>query len=137
MLAASIAEDGDDADQRLAGLDFKATERAVLRAAARAPQIAAAVPGAQRPSELARALRGLPVEAVVLAGAAGAAEPVRRWLADLRHVGLSIDGDDLLAAGIPRGPQIGRRLAATLDLRLDGELGDHREDQLAAALAAT
>ena len=60
---------------------------------------------------------------------------MRRWLAELRHVALAIDGDDLLAAGVPRGPQIGRRLAATLDQRLDGELGDDRDEQLAAALA--
>ena len=70
VLAAAIAEDGDDADQRLAGLDFKATERAVVRAAVRAPEIAAAALAAERPSELARVLRGLPVEAVALAGAA-------------------------------------------------------------------
>lgn len=137
VLAAAIAEDGDDADQRLAGLDFKATERAVVRAGVRAPEIAAGALGAQRPSELARALRGLPVEAIALAGARGAAEPVRRWLGELRHVGLAIDGDDLLAAGVERGPRIGRRLAATLDRRLDGELGDDRDEQLAAALAAT
>jgi tRNA nucleotidyltransferase (CCA-adding enzyme) len=137
VLAAAIAESGDDADQRLAGLDFKASERAILRAAARAPEIAASALAAQRPSELARALRGLPVEAVALAGAAGAVEPVRRWLSELRHVALEIDGDDLLAAGVARGPQIGRRLAATLDLRLDGELGDDRDAQLAAALAAS
>jgi tRNA nucleotidyltransferase (CCA-adding enzyme) len=137
VLAAALAEDGDDADQRLAGLDFKASERAILRAAARAEQLAAATLAARRPSELARALRGLPVEAAALAGAAGAAEPVRRWLGELRDVGLAIDGDDLLAAGIERGPQVGRRLAATLDQRLDGELGDDRGEQLAAALAAS
>ncbi len=180
VLAAALDEDADDADQRLAGLDFKASERAVLRAASRAPQVAAAALAAQRPSELARALRGLPVEAVALAGATAvnvpsapprpageacaaprggsaetspaagghgatepseparraAAEPVRRWLDDLRHVTLQIDGDDLLAAGLPRGPEIGRRLAATLDLVLDGELGPDRDAQLAAALDA-
>jgi len=91
---------------------------------------------AERPSQLARVLRGLPVEAVALAGAARAAEPVRRWLDELRHVGLAIDGDDLLAAGIERGPEIGRRLAATLDRRLDGELGDDHAAQLEAALSA-
>jgi tRNA nucleotidyltransferase (CCA-adding enzyme) len=170
VLAAALAEGADDADQRLAGLDFKASERAVLRAAARAPQIAAAALAAQRPSELARALRGLPIEAVALAGAQGAgsqeagggvpregdvaagadaeepgeppsgaagadaAESIRRWLGDLRHVALRIDGDDLLAAGVPRGPEVGRRLAATLDRVLDGELAADREAQLAAAL---
>ncbi len=159
VLAAALAENPDDADQRLAGLDFKASERAVLRAAARAPQVAAAALAAARPSELARALRGLPVEAVALAGASAgeaarggaegstgdgaadpaggattAAEPVRRWLNELRHVALEIDGDDLLAAGVPRGPEVGRRLAATLDRVLDGELAADREAQLAAAL---
>ncbi|MEA2139060.1 MAG: hypothetical protein QOG56_2210, partial [Solirubrobacteraceae bacterium] len=135
VLAAALAESCDDADQRLAGLDFTAAERTVLRAAARAPQIAAAALAAQRPSQLARVLRALPVEAVALAGAAGAAEPVRRWLGELRHVALQIDGSDLLAAGVPRGPEVGRRLAAALDLRLDGELGADRAAQLAAALA--
>ena len=134
VLAAALDESADDADQRLAGLDFTAAERAVLRAAARAPALAAAAAAAQRPSQLARALRGQPVEAVALAGASGAAEPVRRWLGELRHVTLRIDGDDLLAAGVARGPQIGRLLAATLDRRLDGELGDDHDAQLAAAL---
>jgi tRNA nucleotidyltransferase (CCA-adding enzyme) len=172
VLAAALAEHGDDADQRLAGLDFSAAERAVLRAAARAPALAAAALAARSPSQLARVLRGLPVEAVALAGATGAAEPpalggatgaaepappggssgaaepaalagaasaagsVRRWLTDLRHVRLAIDGDDLLAAGVARGPEIGRRLSATLDRRLDGELGDDRAAQLEAALRA-
>jgi tRNA nucleotidyltransferase (CCA-adding enzyme) len=137
VLGAAMAESAEDADQRLAGLDFSAAERAVLRAAARAPQVAAGALRAQRPSQLARVLRGLPPEAVALAGAGGAADPVRRWRDDLRHVALSIDGDDLIAAGVPRGPQIGRGLAAALERRLDGELGDDRDEQLQAALGAT
>jgi tRNA nucleotidyltransferase (CCA-adding enzyme) len=135
VLAAALHEGADDADQRLAGMAFTASERAVLRAAARAPAIAEAALDARRPSELGRALRGLPVEALALAGAGGAAEPVRRWLGELRHVGLAIDGNDLIAAGVPRGPQIGRRLASVLERRLDGELGGDRHEQLAAALA--
>ena len=134
LLACCIGESGDDADQRLAGLGFTASERAVLRAAARAPEIAAAALQAERASQLARVMRALPVEAVAVAGAHGAGEPVRRWLQELRHVRLAIDGDDLLTAGVARGPQVGRRLAAALDRRLDGELGDDRDEQLAAAL---
>jgi tRNA nucleotidyltransferase (CCA-adding enzyme) len=134
VLAASLAESPDDADQRLAGLEFTAAERGVLRAAGRSRELAAEAVAAPRPSELARVLRRAPVEAVALAGADGAAEPARRWLHELRHVGLAIDGDDLLAAGVPRGPQIGRRLAATLDLRLDGELDDDSASQLHVAL---
>jgi tRNA nucleotidyltransferase (CCA-adding enzyme) len=45
-----------------------------------------------------------------------------------------ITGDDLIAAGVPPGPEIGRRLARVRDLRLDGELEDTREAQLQAAL---
>ncbi len=134
VLAAALTEDADDADQRLAGLEFTAAERALLRAGASARVLALFMNGARRPSDLARHLRRLPVEAVVLAAADGAAEPARRWLHELRHVTLAIDGDDLLAAGVPRGPQIGRRLAAVLDLRLDGELDDDSASQLHVAL---
>jgi tRNA nucleotidyltransferase (CCA-adding enzyme) len=38
-------------------------------------------------------------------------------------------------AGVPEGPELGRRLAAVLALRLDGEVGDDPQQQLAAALA--
>jgi tRNA nucleotidyltransferase (CCA-adding enzyme) len=120
----------------LDGLGFTAAERAVLRACARAPQLAAAMAGAAQPSALARVLRGQPVEAVALAGAHGAAAPARRWLDELRDVALAITGDDLLAAGVPHGPQIGRRLAAALDRRLDGALAAGRDAELAAALQA-
>jgi tRNA nucleotidyltransferase (CCA-adding enzyme) len=60
----------------------------------------------------------------------------RLWLRHLRHVRLEITGDDLLAAGIPEGPEIGRRLEAVLNLRLDGELAEGRTAELAAALKA-
>ena len=134
VLAAALAESPDDADQRLAGLEFTTAERAVLRAAARSRRLAAQAAAARRPSELARVLRRVPVEAVALAGADGGADSARRWLDDLRHVALVIDGDDLIAGGVPRGPQIGQRLAATLDLRLDGELDDDPASQLRRAL---
>jgi len=69
------------------------------------------------------------VEAVALAGG----ENARRWLDELRHVRLQITGDDLLAAGIPEGPEIGARLQRALDRKLDGEVSG-REPELAAAL---
>ena len=61
-------------------------------------------------------------------------ENARRWLADLRHVKLHIDGHDLLAAGIAEGPEIGARLRRALDLVLDGEIANERDAELAAAL---
>ena len=48
---------------------------------------------------------------------------------------LQISGDDLRAAGIAEGADLGRRLQAVLDRRLDGALADDRDAQLAAALA--
>ena len=53
---------------------------------------------------------------------------------DLRDVGLEINGDDLLAAGVPQGPEIGARLQRALDRKLDGEIAG-REQELATALA--
>jgi tRNA nucleotidyltransferase (CCA-adding enzyme) len=120
----------------LDALGFPARERdAVVAAAAGAADAGARLRVAGRPSEIAAALRGAPVELAALAGALGAAEPARRWIDELRHVALSIDGDDLLAAGVPQGPAVGRALAAALRAKLDGEAPD-RAAELAAALAA-
>lgn len=108
---------------------FTAVEQQVLARCAELEPIAAA-----RPSEVAARLRGEPVEAVAVAGARGDATIARRWLADWRHVALAIDGRDLLAAGVPQGPEVGRRLARVLALRLDGELAPGRDAELRAAL---
>ena len=58
---------------------------------------------------------------------------ILRWISDLAHVRLQISGDDLLAAGVPEGPAIGRALDATLDRKLDG-LVNGREEELRTAL---
>lgn len=92
----------------------------------------------KRPSELRGLLIGVPPEGVTLA-AAVTKEPGRsnaeRWLKEFRHLRLLISGEDLVDGGIQPGPEIGRRLAKTLELRLDGELQDDRDAQLRAALA--
>ena len=130
MLAASLAT---PADALLADLRFSAAERAIVSAALDAPALDDTP---RAPSELARLLRGRPVEAVALAGARGTgAAAARRWTAELRHIGLRITGDDLRAAGIAEGADLGRRLQVVLERRLDGEVADDREAQLAAALA--
>jgi tRNA nucleotidyltransferase (CCA-adding enzyme) len=136
-------------------------ERA-LAAAVAVPRLLDELERRKRPSQLHAALAPLPIEGVALAGAlaagpafgpdrtgaprpggdgdapprgAGEAElAVRRWLGELRHVRLRITGEDLLAAGVPQGPEIGRRLRATLALRLDGEIAPGRDAELAAAL---
>jgi tRNA nucleotidyltransferase (CCA-adding enzyme) len=63
------------------------------------------------------------------------AEWLDRYAEELRDVGLEITGDDLLEAGIPEGPAIGRGLEAALSGKLDGELSG-REEELQIALAA-
>jgi tRNA nucleotidyltransferase (CCA-adding enzyme) len=60
-------------------------------------------------------------------------EPVLRWVTELSRVRLEIGGADLLAAGIPEGPAIGRALEETLRRKLDG-LVRGRDDELATAL---
>ncbi len=82
---------------------------------------------------------GTPPEGVALAGALGGAESEQaaaRWLTETRYVSLAITGEDLLAAGVPQGPEIGLRLDAALAMRLDGRLDDGRDAQLRAALEA-
>ncbi len=111
-------------------LEFTAAERDIVAAGSR-PSTWRPLREARTPAQIARAARGAPVEIVALAGG----ENARRWLHELRHVRLEIDGRDLLAAGIPEGPEIGRRLQAALDRKLDGEVRDGREAELAAALA--
>lgn len=134
VLAASLVPGGDDRDELLAELDFTAAEWTVLRACGRAEALTSAAAAAARPSEIAAVFRGVPVEAVALAGALGAQGTARRWLDELRAVRLEINGDDLVAAGVAQGPEVGRRLRETLARRLDGELPAGRDAELAAAL---
>jgi tRNA nucleotidyltransferase (CCA-adding enzyme) len=118
------------------GLQLEARERdAVLRAAAIAPQVAAELRARERvPSELLDLLGAEPPEALALALGLGAPpEPILRWVTELSHLRLEIGGEDLIAAGIPEGPAIGRALDETLRRKLDGVLSG-REQELLAAL---
>jgi tRNA nucleotidyltransferase (CCA-adding enzyme) len=131
LLTLAACTAGMDAGALLAWLDdmgFVAGERDLVAAASRF-STGEPLRAARTNAEIARAARGAPVEAVALAGG----ENARRWLTELRDVRLEINGDDLLAAGVPEGPEIGARLQRTLDRKLDGELAG-REHELAAAL---
>jgi tRNA nucleotidyltransferase (CCA-adding enzyme) len=81
----------------------------------------------ERPSEAVDLARGHDAVTLVLARALEAGW-LDRYVADWRHVRLEIDGDDLLAAGIPEGPAIGRGLAAAMQARLDGEAAGRTEE---------
>ncbi len=87
-----------------------------------------------RPSQAVSLAHGHDPTELLLARARGA-----EWLDDYmgvwRNVELEIDGQELLAAGVPQGPALGRGLAAALRAKLDGEI-EGRDAELAAALTA-
>ena len=88
----------------------------------------------QRPSQAVELARGHDPVELVLARALGAAwldEYLEQWSA----VSLAIDGADLIAAGVPQGPALGRGLSAALRAKLDGEISTP-DQELATALAA-
>jgi tRNA nucleotidyltransferase (CCA-adding enzyme) len=142
-LTLPLALRADDARAEIVALldrlEFTAPDRDRIAIAATAvPRLTDVLPTAALPSQLRAAVDGVPPEGVALAGGVSesATGPARRWLTELRGIRLLITGEDLLAAGVPEGPEIGRRLDAALRSRLDGELPDGRDAELAAALAA-
>ncbi len=138
LLAIALAARDPPADRvepLLDRLAFEAADRDVIAAVVRrSREVSDALARARRPSEIAAAAAGAPPELVALAGALGPEHAAREWLDHLRRVRLEIAGDDLIAAGIPEGPAVGRGLRAALDAKLDGLAGD-REAELAEALA--
>jgi tRNA nucleotidyltransferase (CCA-adding enzyme) len=114
----------------LTDMDFGSAELDIVAAGSRA-STHGPLQRAQTAAQIARAARGVPLEVVALAGG----DQARRWIDELRHVRLQITGEDLLAAGVPQGPEVGRRLQAALDARLDGRIAEGREAELAVALA--
>jgi tRNA nucleotidyltransferase (CCA-adding enzyme) len=88
----------------------------------------------ERPSQAVELARGHDPVELVLARALGAAwldDYLQKWSA----VSLTIDGADLIAAGVPQGPALGRGLTAALRAKQDGEITS-RDQELATALAA-
>jgi tRNA nucleotidyltransferase (CCA-adding enzyme) len=109
---------------------------AILSAALGPPggelELAAASP--RQPSRAVELARGRNMVELALARALGA-EWLDSYLGNWRWVRLEIDGADLIAAGVPEGPALGRGLAAALRRRLDGEISG-RDEELATALEA-
>jgi tRNA nucleotidyltransferase (CCA-adding enzyme) len=110
-------------------LAFPAHDRDVVTRAAAAEPL-----GHATDAELWRRFRREPPEAAAVAGARGDPEAARRWLADVRHRRLAIDGNDLVAAGLS-GPAVGEALDRATVAMLEGR-ADRRDEQLAAALGA-
>jgi tRNA nucleotidyltransferase (CCA-adding enzyme) len=117
-------------------LAFEAADRhAILAAATRAATLAGDLERAERPSEIADAAADAGPELVALTGALGPDHQAREWLANLRHVRLEIDGNDLIEAGVREGPAIGVGLHAAFLAKLDGRVSG-REAELREALLA-
>ena len=120
----------------LDALAFEADDRdAIIASATRADTVARALAQARTPSGIAAAVAGASLELVALAGALRPEREAREWLTALRHIRLEIDGRDLLAAGVPEGPALGRGLRAALADKLNGRVSG-RDAELARALEA-
>ena len=135
-LAALIEDAPEKLDLWLGDLHLLAQERdAAARAARVGPRIAMTLREREHSASELRALLGNePLEALALALALRApSEPILRWISDLRPVRLEISGADLLAAGVPEGPALGRALDETLNRKLDG-LVTGRDVELETAL---
>jgi tRNA nucleotidyltransferase (CCA-adding enzyme) len=116
-------------------LGLRADERdAVVRAAHKAPQLARSVRADLPDSAIHALLHCEHPETLALTLAYGApGGPILRYLAELQGVRLAISGDDLVEAGIPESPALGRALEETLRKKLDGEI-DGRDEELRFAL---
>jgi tRNA nucleotidyltransferase (CCA-adding enzyme) len=88
---------------------------------------------------------GSSVESLALAGAVREIDDgpesygrrlVEEWLGERRHVTLEVTGDDLIAAGVPEGPEVGVRLEESYKLLLEERIEPGRESELRAALEA-
>ena len=95
------------------------------------PDILAA---AGRPSRLTVMLSALEPSAVSawakLTGDPAVSHALRRYIEELRFVRPRLSGNDLLAMGVPQGPEVGEILAKLRDARLDG-LTDGRKSEKA------
>jgi len=88
---------------------------------------------AARPSQVHRALADLEPVAVLAWSALADVEIARERLAAfptmLDHARAELRGTDLIALGVPRGPEIARLLAELRDARLDGILTSRLEEE--------
>lgn len=96
-------------------------------------------------SDLLELTVGTPVESLALAAAARDLEDgpesygrrlLEEWLSQRRHISLEITGDDLVAAGVPEGPEVGVRLEESYKLLLEERIEPGLETELRAALEA-
>jgi tRNA nucleotidyltransferase (CCA-adding enzyme) len=134
-LAALVSAAPDELEDWVESLGLARADRhAVMAAARQAPGLVRALHADPPDSALHALLRCEPPETLALVLALGApAGPIHRFVADLRGVRLEVTGEDLLAAGVPESPALGRALEETLRRKLDGEISG-RDEELGFAL---
>ncbi len=138
VLAALVSRSPEQVAPWIDRLGLRATVRdRVMRAGQSGPALVEALAVERSPSQLHELLRGEPAEALAVALALGApATPVLRYVADLREIRLEVTGAELVEAGIPESPALGRALEETLRRKLDGEVSGHEAElRLALELA--
>ncbi len=117
----------------------------VFGAAVSAAFVMEAVVGADTTAELLEITDGAPVESLALAAALRDMEDgpnsygrivIEEWIREQRHVALQVTGDDLIAAGVPEGPEVGLRLEESYKLLLEERIAPGRDTELRAALEA-
>jgi tRNA nucleotidyltransferase (CCA-adding enzyme) len=115
----------------------RADRAAAAEIARSARPLARRLARSERPSTIWRACHGLCTATWVAAVAASTSPRTRRgverYVMELRHARLAIDGADVAAAGVPRGPAIAQALDAARAALLDGHAPDAAA-QLGAAL---
>jgi tRNA nucleotidyltransferase (CCA-adding enzyme) len=96
-------------------------------------------------AELLELMLDTPVESLALAAAVRDIEDgprsygrrmIEEWLNEQRHITPQLTGDDLIAAGVPEGPEVGMRLEEAYRLLLEERIEPGRETELRAALEA-
>jgi tRNA nucleotidyltransferase (CCA-adding enzyme) len=119
-------------------LQFTHEQRGEMLEAVYVPLLVRSVASASSDASAFGSLDARRLEAAALMGALAAREDgpaasrIREWLETQRHVKLEIDGHDLIAAGMPEGPQIGARLAAALRAKREGAAEGHAAELRAA-----
>jgi tRNA nucleotidyltransferase (CCA-adding enzyme) len=94
----------------------------------------ALVPADAQPSEVVKVFRPyrerVLLSALIAVGPESTAgEQIVHYLEKWQHVQSALNGNDLIAMGVPKGPEIGRLLEALLVARLDGEIATEAEER--------
>ncbi len=127
LIALLLDQPREVASRSLERLAFSGEPLAALRAAVGAAPLAVRLSRGRRrrPSEVAEMLRPYPVATLVgawLHGDATARRRIQWFLGEARATRPLLSGEEVVALGVPRGPEVGACLGALRRLKLDGRV---------------